>query len=503
MTESKIAAIDLGSNSFHLLIVQALGDEVVILERLKEKVQLLEGYSGQTLSSQARQRGLDCLDRFGQRLREVHPSRVVVMGTHALRVASDTAEFCQLAQSRLKVPVEVVSGEREAELIFLGVARHVQQPGERRLVIDIGGGSTELAGGSGFHPDQAVSLPVGCVSFRDRFFAKGFSPEAFLQAKAAAVDALQGAKSKLTLEQGGVQRVFGTSGTIESIRTVMAANGWISEDITQDAMSRLQTALLQNRWVVQAGLPGLAPDRVDIFPGGAAILAACFDVLNIASLTSVDASLLQGMVWNFQMSKGEISAAALSELDDLRDASIAQLAVRHGVNDEQARRVSGTAELMMSQVKRDWSDIAEFEHLLRWACQIHEVGAQINSEHYHRHGGYILKHAQIPGLTDAQREILALLVKGHRRSLPGLAFRAFDPQLSRTLLRILVVLRLSVILHRSHDNSDLPDVVLETHDDVLKLKCSTGWLSRNRLSARELEIEVTQLATAGLSLEVS
>ena len=328
MTESKIAAIDLGSNSFHLLIVQALGDEVVILERLKEKVQLLEGYSGQTLSSQARQRGLDCLDRFGQRLREVHPSRVVVMGTHALRVASDTAEFCQLAQSRLKVPVEVVSGEREAELIFLGVARHVQQPGERRLVIDIGGGSTELAGGSGFHPDQAVSLPVGCVSFRDRFFAKGFSPEAFLQAKAAAVDALQGAKSKLTLEQGGVQRVFGTSGTIESIRTVMAANGWISEDITQDAMSRLQTALLQNRWVVQAGLPGLAPDRVDIFPGGAAILAACFDVLNIASLTSVDASLLQGMVWNFQMSKGEISAAALSELDDLRDASIAQLAVR-------------------------------------------------------------------------------------------------------------------------------------------------------------------------------
>jgi exopolyphosphatase / guanosine-5'-triphosphate,3'-diphosphate pyrophosphatase len=414
------AALDLGSNSFHLLLARRSGDAFETVERIKEKVQLLGGFRGGELDGAAMLRGSECLARFAQRLRAVPRSRVRMVGTHALRESTNRDDFAAVAQRIVGVPLEVVSGEEEARLIYLGVAHHAPcESGESWLVVDIGGGSTELAwserGGCSGEPEQVASFKSGCVSLTDAFFAAGGDQgAAYLAARDHALRALTGVSP---LTRGTA--VLGTSGTIESVQTVLAANGWGGEVISAEGMAVLREAIVSGRWLVEAGLPGLPPDRVDIFPAGVAVLDALFERLGMETVRFVDASLQDGVLYR------EIGPPGRET--DLRAHTVRRLMGRCGVDNGQARRVRATALALFDACPNWWTTQPErWRRLLGWAAELHQIGVVIAPRHYHRHGAYLLQNADLTGFSQGEQTQLALLVRGHRRSFPGLAFRAFE-----------------------------------------------------------------------------
>jgi exopolyphosphatase/guanosine-5'-triphosphate,3'-diphosphate pyrophosphatase len=496
--DERWAALDLGSNSFHLLLARRAGASFVVEERLKEKVQLLAGFTDGCIHHQAQQRGLECLARFAQRLSPLDRERIWVKGTYALREADNAAEFVAAAESLLQVPVEIITGELEAHLIYGAVAHQFGRDISPRLVIDIGGGSTELACGRGYESEATLSVPIGCVAFKDLHFPPTIMQSTgYPAAKRMAVTALQqGLQSSAGLHGFDLLNatVIGTSGTVQSIQMVLSANGWARNDITRQAMAQLESAIVEDRWVIEAGLPGLAPDRADIFPAGVAILSACFEVLGIQQLTHVDVSLLQGIICEHVVDNVEA---------DLREDSIAQLVQRFAVDVNQAARVVRCAERFYAQCDTWFEGDPMSADLLRWAATLHELGVQVSSRHYHRHGAYIIKHTELPGFNDHQQSVLSLLVRGHRRSMPGLAFQTFDPQLAQTLLRLVGLLRLAVILERSHSDKESPQAQISVSADELHLECGSGWLDAHPLSKRELEVEQQQQAGAGITLHVS
>jgi exopolyphosphatase / guanosine-5'-triphosphate,3'-diphosphate pyrophosphatase len=488
------AALDLGSNSFHLLLARRFGDSFETVERLKEKVQLLGAFQDGRLDAAAMARGRACLARFAQRLAEVPHARLRMAGTHALRVAVNRAEFAAAAEQIVGVPLEVVSGEDEARLIYLGVAHHAPwQAGERRVVVDIGGGSTEFAWGAASgttgRAEAVASVQCGCVSLTDAYFAAAADQRAaYLAARQHATNLL----TRLAPVASGTA-VLGTSGTIESVQTVLAANGWGDDAITAAGLASLVDAIVSGRWLVEAGLPGLPPDRVDIFPAGVALLDAVFARFGVNTMRFVDASLQDGLLYR------EVGAPGLES--DLRTVTATRLMARCGIDVSQAARVRSTA-LALFDACADWwdDDAAQRRNLLGWAADLHQVGAVVASRHYHRHGAYLLQHADLPGFSRAEQIQLALLVRGHRRGFPGLAFRAYDDSTRRQLERLLALLRIAVILNRSHSDGHMPEIGAVVSDSELQLRLPVGWLDRHSLSARELEVETGQLEAVGIRL---
>lgn len=495
--EAYWAALDLGSNSFHLLLVRRERESFVIVERLKEKVQLLAGFSDGYISKAAYARGTACLERFAQRLSCVPVEQIRSMGTYALRQSTDTHDFALLHSAAVGVPVDIISGNREAELIYQAVDYYEGVLGVERLALDIGGGSTEFAFGDGPKARSLLSIDVGCVALKDKIIGdQGLTPGGYLAAKTAALRALDQQLSLHPEIDKFRGLVFGTSGTIESIQTVLRANGWSWDTITAEGIRNLEDAITEERWVVDAGVPGLAPDRTDIFPTGLAILSACFERLEISELKYVDVSLLHGIICEALMEEG------MQERTNLKAQSVAMLAQRFGTDVDQARRVQSCVHRLYLGTSSWWDALDPLQSMLEWAAQLHEIGMHISARHYHRHGGYVIKHAELPGLSDQEQSILALLIRGHRRSLPGLSFRAFDPTLAEKLLRLLALLRIAVILERSHNDADSPKFEVEVVQDGIELQFTDQWLATHPLSRRELEVEAEQLGSAGLVLSV-
>lgn len=491
------AAVDLGSNSFHLLIGVRDEGEFIVLERLKQKVQLLGGFEAGRMRPEAIARGLDCIAGFSQRLAGVPRSNIRVMGTCALRQAENRATFTREAEAILGVPVEIISGDEEARLIDLGVADHLEPPlqgGQEisRLVVDIGGGSTEFALSANSHSarrlERTWSLPLGCVRFTDQFFSPAeMVPSSYPRAKAAAEAVLR--------EAGlvGVEavQVVGTSGSIESIAGVLEVNGWSEGDIRAAGLAEAQAALVDRRWVSHVGLPGLAPERVDIFPAGVAILAAVFDVLGIERMDYVGASLLQGMLHDGNQVAPSVQSRA-----------VGALAARFRVDAQQATRVQRQVSALADQAALNgWNIGKHARRALDWAARLHEIGLAIAPASYHRHGAYLLSNAALQGFSKAEQSDVALLVRGHRRSFPALAYRALPDDRRTDIFRAMVLLRLAVILERGHDASRSPTQVrLKAEPQGLELTLPDGWLAANLLSARELEVEQRQLAGVQLGL---
>lgn len=489
------AALDLGSNSFHLLLARRVGARFEAVERLKEKVQLLSGFDGTQLHPAALARGEACLARFAQRLAAVPRTQLRMAGTHALRVAANRDQFRAVAERIMGVRLEVVSGAEEARLVNLGVAHHIPyQRGERRLVVDVGGGSTELAWSAAdappAQPQRLATYKVGCVALTDAFLGEGTNqPSGY----AAARNRARAVLSALT-PLDGVWEVIGTSGTVESVQSVLAANGWGDERITRDGLAALSDAVASGRWLVQAGLPGLAPERVDIFAAGLAVVDALFEALGLAAVRFVDVSLQDGLVHR--------DVEPPDPGVDLRERAVTAMQQRHRVDLAQAARVRRTALALFDGACAWWPEPERWRDLLGWACDLHELGAVVAARHYHRHGAYLLQHAAMPAFSRAEQAQLALLVRGHRRAFPGLAFRAYDDDTRAALVRLLAVLRVAVILQRSHTDADSPRVAAQAAGASLEVVVPAGWQAAHPLSSRELEVERDQLASAGIRLDL-
>ena len=494
------AVLDLGSNSFRALLAEEVNGELLVREKLKEKVQLLKGSRDGRLDKAAIERAIESIQRFRQRLSSLERENIHVCGTHALRHSSNSAEFVSVAEQLLGVPVQIISGEEEARLIYGGVLHHLPRDNHARLIIDIGGGSTEFAYGTGFAPRVSLSAAIGCVAFTDEFFSEAMVSEQSLEkARAVAISEFQSLSASRSVdlkETGAITdiQVIGASGTIESLVQVADANGWSSNEITAESLAELRGALCDQRWIPGIGLPGLSPERVDIFPAGVAIVSAIFDVLQPKSIRYVDASMQEGMLYE----------QSNRRVEDVQWRTVRDLGRRFNVDQSQIERVRNTADRLWQSCKVDWfGNAEEYGRLFGWACELHEIGTQISAQHYHRHGSYIISNGALRGFSRHQQAQLALLVRSHRRSFPALAFGQFEAVHGLRMMRLAALLRVAVILERSRDDNESPDPVGARVDDrTLVLELPQGWLAAHPLSRRELAEEQGQLRAAHVDLHL-
>jgi exopolyphosphatase/guanosine-5'-triphosphate,3'-diphosphate pyrophosphatase len=491
---SPIAAVDLGSSSFHLVIARVLGDQVALLDRLREPVRLAAGLDEQgNLDGAAQERMLACLQRFRERLHDLPSRRVRAVATDTFRRAKQPRDLLARASSALGVPIEVLPGGEEARLIYLGVAHEEPTIEGRRLVIDIGGGSTECIVGKRFSPLLKDSLAMGCVGFTRRFFADGrFARKAFRRAEVAA--ALEFEPLQRRYQDAGWEECVGASGTLVAVCDVARQSGWTDGALTLSDVKRLRRALIAAGESAKLDLPGLAPERAQVLAGGLAILKAAFETLGIERLRATKAALREGVLYDLL---GRIRH------EDVRDRSIRALSERYHADADQAERVERTAKRCLGQVAEDWKlDSESSSQLLSWAARMHEIGLALSHSGHHKHGGYLLENSDMPGFSRQDQLRLAALVRGHRRRLSPAHFAEFAPA-AEALLRLCVLLRIAVRLHRTRSPKPLPSFRLRAVQDGLELCFPAAWLEKHPLTSADLEEEDRLLAECGVRLRIA
>ncbi|TCM66726.1 exopolyphosphatase/guanosine-5'-triphosphate,3'-diphosphate pyrophosphatase [Acinetobacter calcoaceticus] len=454
--EELLAAIDMGSNSFHLAIARVDHGEVKKVASMSEKVQLAAGLDeNKNLTEAAQQRGLACLARFVGRLSSVQSNRLRIVATNALRQAKNGHEFIQKAAEILPKPIEIIAGREEARLIYLGVSHTLANSG-RRLVIDIGGGSTELIIGEAFEPIHTESLQMGCVAYTQAHFANGeISSKEFDRAVVSARKELSGIAN--TYKTEGWDTVVGSSGTIKACRQITINMGWSDEkeNLTREGLEKLKDKLLKYKHVSELEFDGLKDDRRSVLPAGLAILFAIFDVLGIDKLVYSDGALREGVMYDL---------LGRFQHEDVRDRSVQALMGRYGADLKQARRVLDTAQHLFDNVAVKLNLNVDDSDLLRRAAYLHEIGLAISHGGYHRHGAYLLQHSDIPGFSQIDQNHLSHLVGHHRRKLRVDEKADVSKSGGQKLLSLCLLMRLAVLLNHSRSDEMLPAIELQVLD---------------------------------------
>ena len=490
-----LAAVDLGSNSFHMKVARAYEGELQVLDRMREMNHIGAGLDNDgNITPAAQQRALDCLLKFGERLRAMPQRAVRAVGTNTLRNAGNAKEFLLAAERALGHPIKIISGQEEARLIYLGVAHTLADNGQRRLVLDIGGGSTELIIGERGVPQHLLSLEMGCVSFSREYFDGGeITAKRWQRAQSAAADVLQQAASDF--RKGRWEHAVGASGTIRAVDSVVRLAGWSNDGITRAALDRLTETLVKSGHVERLKIAGLNQERAPVFTGGVAILAALFEVLGLNDMRVSDGALREGLLFDMLGWPAD---------EDTCSSSVAALAARFHVDAAQARRVQHTAQQLLAGVATDWDlrDAPITKHLA-WGAQLHEIGLDIASNQHHKHGAYIVENADLDGFTLLEHKLLGLLLRAQRGKLPLAARKELPTAYSTPWLRIAVLLRLAIILQRGRSAEALPSLRLVASKRALKLQLPNGWLESRPLLRADLAQEVVHLREAELTLEVA
>jgi len=487
-----LAAVDLGSNSFHMVVARYSHGQLLIVDRLRESVRLAAGLDEQgRLDREAVVRALQCLERFGQRLSDVKASRVRVVGTNTLRKAKRKGAFLDRARESLGHPIEIISGVEEARLIYLGVAHTTPSEGGHRLVVDIGGGSTEMIIGEGLAAKRLESLYMGSVSMSTQHFADGAITEKRMKrARTAAQLEIEPVMARFRRTEWDA--AFGASGTMRSVAETLAARGMPSGQVSREGLQWLLDECLKAGDTAKLKLPGLAADRQDILPGGLAILVELFDMLGIETLRVADGALREGLLYDL--------LGRLTD-EDARARSVRAMEARFHVDAVQAERVESTALAFLRQVRADWKlDEPLAELVLRWAARLHEVGLDIAHAQHHKHGAYLLQHADLPGFPREEQSLLAALVGSHRRKLNSVQLEELVPPWHVKAEFLIVLLRLAVLLHRGRGPRALPEIDLRPKGRSLECIFPKGWLEAHPLTAADLEQEAEFLRGAGFRL---
>jgi exopolyphosphatase/guanosine-5'-triphosphate,3'-diphosphate pyrophosphatase len=466
--------------------------QLTIIDRIKETVRLAEGLSDSgDLSPDARARALHCLSLFGQRLRDMHAGSVRAAGTSTIRRAREDTGFMSEAEAALGHPIEVISGLEEARLIYLGVTHSLPPNDGLRLVMDIGGGSTELILGQGPTPRALESLHLGCVRMTERFFPGGVvTREAFEAARVAARLELRPVKA--FFRGAGDIEAIGTSGTIISTERVAAALGIVERDLTLAALEALIGRVIEAGSVDKLRLSGLSERRAQVWPGGLSILAELIGVLRIERLKVSDGALREGLLYDLL---GRL------QHEDARERTVRSMAARYNVDEAQAQRVAETGRLLLEQCAETWQLTSELaEHGLLWASRLHEIGLDISHDGYQRHGAYIAENADMPGFPRAEQRLLAFLIASQRHQIVTRYLKDLPRTWRGPALRLAILLRLAVLLNRSRNDADTPPVDLSVDERALALRFDPEWLRENPLTVADLEREKRLLAQAGYEL---
>lgn len=489
----EFAAIDLGSNSFHMIVGRIVNGSIQILSRIKRKVRLAEGLDeNRVLNQVAINRGVECLSLFAKRLKGFAPENVRVVGTYTLRRAVNNADFLTQAARVFPYPIQIISGQDEAKLIYAGVS-HTQPEKGRKLVVDIGGGSTEMTIGEGFTPLRAESRHMGCVSFAKRFFPNGeLSRAHFDQAYHVAVEKLEDLAWEY--RQLGWQNVLGSSGTIKTVSKVLIANGYRDGLITEERLQLLIDRCLKFGSLHQIKLDGLLEERADILVPGLAILLALFHTLHIQAMRYSDGALREGIMYGWEQR---------FQVENIRQRTLESLVEQFDIDSAQAKRVSDTAHLLFDQISvwKNRKQLKELGSILKWASLLHEIGISINHNGVHRHSAYMIANLDLPGFDSEQRHLLALLVRFHLKGFNRSDLRSTNRFQHRDILTLLRLLRLAVLLNRSRQATIAPQQLSLTisHSDW-QLDFENGFLAQNPLLLADLEEERRLLESLQLGL---
>lgn len=487
-----MAAVDLGSNSFHMVIARRGDLDLQVIDKLREPVRLAEGLGAdRRLSLPARERALACLAQFGQRLRHLEARHIRAVGTNTFRLVRRADAFRAEAEAALGAPIEILDGHEEARLIYLGVAQTSPLMGDRRLVVDIGGGSTEMIIGEGPESRIGFSRQLGCVSFTRRFFPNDrVDREAFRQAQTAA--ALELRPIRGALRDLGWSACLGSSGTITALGKILSERGWGGPEITLTGLKNLRRELVERGGVEGLELEGVRADRWAVLPGGLAVLIACFKNLRIESMRPAGGALREGVLYDL---------IGRLRHEDPRDRSVQRLQEQYQVDTMQAERIERAAHAFLDQVADAWDlPAGRSRRFLRWAAALHEIGLAVSYSDYHQHGAYLAANGVLPGFSRDGQALLAALIRSHRRRLLPELFEELPEGWGTMGLRLCLLLRLAVLLHRSRQPDPLPELRLRAGERSLDLSFPAGWLEQHPLTSADLLREVDHLSQHGIAL---
>lgn len=478
-TVRQIAAIDLGSNSFHMVVAKVVGQDLQLVSRHKQRVRLAQGLDEQkNMSNAAIERGLECLAMFAERLTDFAPDNVRIAATHTLRQANNAHIFIQRAKEILPFPIEVIPGEEEARLIYLGVA-HTQTESPSKLVIDIGGGSTELIIGNHLSAKYVNSKQMGCVSFSDKYFAQG------KLAKINFVKAILATEQKIEpltnqYKKHGWDLAIGSSGTIKAIKEVLIGMNYSDGIITPKRLEKLIKKLCEFGSVDNLKLSGLSEERKPVFAAGVAILSAILQDLDVSKLHYSDGALREGLLYEME---------ERFHRTDIRMRTTESLAEKHHVDIEHANNVKLQAHLLLNQshqllgIKQN----SELFDLLDWAALLHEVGLSIAFRAFHRHSAYILRHTTMPGFNTEQQLLLSTLARFQRKALKIYEMPSFNLFKDQQVIDLIRILRIAILVNGQRSDAPQLDLAIKLIDtDHWVLTCTNQhWLEDNKLLAAD------------------
>ncbi|MEM6673660.1 MAG: Ppx/GppA phosphatase family protein [Planctomycetota bacterium] len=493
LDDAALAAVDLGSNSFHLVVARETEGRPRIIDKLRERVALAEGLNAGQLDAVVQARALATLERFRERLRVVPPDRVRAVGTATFRKLRDGEAFLRLASEALGASIEVVPGSEEARLVYLGVAHALGDDEGRRLVVDIGGGSTECILGTRFVSERGDSLAMGCVTWSRRYFPGGtMTPSAFDTAELAARVELEPVAR--SYGRSAWDHAIGSSGTIRAVAEILERMGWGDGTIGTEGLARLRGLLEDVCDTRRLELEGMRPDRRDVLVGGVAVLRAVFESLGVEVMRPSTGALREGALHDLL---GRIHH------EDVRESSARAFIDRLGLDAGHGRRCRVTAEALFDQVAPSLGLVSADRLLLGWAAMLHTIGLVVSHSGYHKHGAYLAEHADLAGFSSQDRRQIALLIRGQRRRLRPDLLAGLPDQRLQSLRCLLPLLRISLRLHRDRTDRELPMPKLRASGSRFRLTFPDGWLDAHPLTRADLEQESRQLDAFGIVLDLA
>jgi len=488
------AAIDLGSNSFHMLVASPDGNSIRLIDSLRMPTRLGAGLDKQKkLKPDTETSALDALAQYAERLTDIPLKNIRVVGTNTLRRAKKTQRFMSEACRLLGKPIEIISGREEARLIYSAVSHIYPDSSQRLLVVDIGGGSTELASGKGNHPTLLESVNMGCVSYTNRFLNRGETITSSAM-KAAMVEAqLELQPLTVTYKNQGWDEVIGCSGTIKAASRMLAELCITDGTITRDGLRQLSRLIISAGNVKALNLESISENRTQVIAGGLAVLRATMKTLDIKRMQASQVALREGLIFDM---------LGKAEHIDLQSQTIANLTSRYSIDIRQAARVENTARKLFKKVRNTWNLDEDTDlGLLTWAAKLHEVGMGVAHTQYHKHGAYILENSDLLGFTQAEQTALALLVRYHRRKIEHETFDDLPEEQAHRLAHILSILRLSALLHRGRYDEPLDDISIDIKKDQITVQAPQTWLDEHPLTYAELISEAERLTHINIKLK--
>lgn len=492
--QSIYAAIDLGSNSFHMIIAREVLGQIQVIDKHKEMVRLRSGLDKKGyLTEAAFEAGIECLERFGQLIKNIPGNQIRAVGTNTLRNAKNSAEFLRQASLALGHEIQIIAGQEEARLIYLGVAHDLPHNDETRLVMDIGGGSTEYIIGKQFSYQHLTSTEMGCVSITQRFFSKpDITEKRFAKAISACQQILRPHKMKLRHYDWDI--AMGASGTIKSVGSILEENNWSQGAITLSGLNQLKQALIDSGTLEAVTIAGLKEERLPVLAGGLAILIASFEVLDIEQLNISNNALREGLVFD--------TLGRLHD-DDVRETSVKNAQAWLKIDSQQADAVADTSDRLYKQAHNIWQlhdDDHDYKKLLNWAARLHEAGMALSYKRYRHHSAYLIENTELAGFTQQEKQMLSALLVNHRGKFIASAFDQFDAIHREKLLGLTVLLRLAVRIHRGRE-TDIPTMLLIIESDrTIRLEFEDDWLKTHPLTKLDLDVEAHHLTAAGFQL---